>query len=199
VVRDTRGISREYREREERDYAASLAVRASILEREQVTPSPAQVKEGICTFADNRLAGFTLGKLFLRYKADRKDPTGISGKQFNWGSRWCGIVHAHARVMGYRLSVKSPSVVMIAGASGGAEPEPDPEEVAQVRGQFSDCYNALMSACRDHGIQVSKVTYGVAIENWPLAALSPADFGLLRIGLNSLGTVLDRALTEGRE
>lgn len=191
--RDANGVSRDHEHKQKTDYEASLAVRAASLVLERVVPT----EKGVESFADNRLAGFTLGKLYLRFKADRRDPSGISGKQFSWGNRWCGIIHAHSRVMGYRMSVKSPSFVMVGGGTGGEEPEPDAEEIAKVRDDFRQCYNALMLTCRDHGIGVSKVTYGVAVENWPLAALSEADFGLLRLGLNTLGTVFERPLDAG--
>lgn len=187
AVRTSDGISRDYRDAQEKAYAASLAVRAAQLERERVLPSPKDRKDGIETFADNRLSGFTLGKLYLRYKTYSADPSGITGRQFSWGNRWCGIVHAHARIMGYRLSVKSPSFIMVAGQSGGAEPEPDEEEVMEIRRQFSDCYNMLMAASRDHGLRVRDITYGICIENWPIGTLQGDDIGLLRVGLNSVG------------
>ena len=50
--------------------------------------------------------------------------------------------------------------------------EPEEKEIVGVRRQWSDCYNALMSAARDHGLRVSIVTYGVCVENWPVGALS---------------------------
>ena len=68
--------------------------------------------------------------------------------------------------------------------------EPDEKEIVGVRRQWSDCYNALMSAARDHGLRVSIVTYGVCVENWPVGALSGQDLGMLRIGLYALGKVV---------
>ena len=47
-----------------------------------------------------------------------------------------------------------------------------------------------MSAARDHGMRVPIVTYGVCVENWSPAVLSPRDLGHLRIGLNALGKVV---------
>lgn len=139
--------------------------------------------------ASDALAGFTLGVLHLRYQADRNDPGGISPEQFNAAQAWTRIVHRHAAIMGYTLSVRTPSFIMVGGGITCLA-EPDEKEITGVRRQWSDCYNALMSAARDHGLRVSIVTYGVCIENWPAGALSGEDLGLLRIGLNALGKVV---------
>ncbi len=140
----------------------------------------------------DRYAGFSLGRLMLRGRdADKSqiaDPGSITVSQFDAGEKWSSIVHRHAGIMGYRLSTTPTSTVML---GGGATPkEPDEDQIATIRGQYRDCYNALMAACRDHGLRVRDVTYGIAVENWPLQRLSEADYGLLRIGLNSLARIL---------
>jgi hypothetical protein len=68
--------------------------------------------------------------------------------------------------------------------------EPDEREIVGVRRKWSDCYNALMVAARDHGLRVAIVTYGVCVENWPVGALSHEDLGHLRVGLNAIGKVV---------
>lgn len=140
-------------------------------------------------YASDALAGFTLGVLHLRWQANKDDPGGISREQFNTAQAWTRLVHRHAAVMGYTLTIRTPSFIMVGGGTS-CMAEPDEREIIAVRRQWSDCYNALMSACRDHGIRVSIVTYGVCIENWPIGTLSHEDLGRLRIGLNAIGKVV---------
>ena len=71
---------------------------------------------------------------------------------------------------------KSPSFVMVAGGLS-CEAEPGENESVAVRRRFSDCYNALMEACRMHGLIVRDVTYAVCLDNRPLDSLSAADYG----------------------
>lgn len=137
----------------------------------------------------DELAGSSLGRLLLRNRQDEGDPGSINQAQFDAGQAWCKIVHRHASIMGYQLSIKSSGAVMVAGGKSLAI-EPDEEVVLRIRRQFRDCYNGLMAACRAHGIRVRDVTYGIAVENWPLHRLSQADYGLLRTGLNRLVMVL---------
>jgi hypothetical protein len=132
--------------------------------------------------AEDRLAGFTLGVLRLRPK---DDPGSISEAQFDAGDEFCQIVHRHAAIMGYKLTVPSPNFMMMSG--GRAVTEPDEETIARVRGKFRLCFDALMEETRVHGKRVWQVTYGVCVENWPPASLSMADYGYLRTGLNALG------------
>lgn len=176
VIRDRTGKSRG----EPQVVAAEVrAVRERILESQGINTEEAL----------NPLAGFTLGKLLLRHRADESDPGAISREQYEAGEEWCRIVHRHAAIMGYRLNIHTPSFVMVGGMSvGGAEP--DEEQVIAVRRRWSDCYSALMDVCRVHGLRVRNVTYGVCVENWPIERLSEADYGALRVGLNALSTML---------
>jgi hypothetical protein len=124
----------------------------------------------------------------LRHRQDAGDPSSISQKQFDAGLRWCGIVHRHAAIMGYRLSTTPIGIVM---QGGGATPrDPDEETIEYVRSRFVACYNGLQSVSKSHGWRLSEVCYGVAVENWPLRRLALGDYGLLRVGLNSLVRVL---------
>lgn len=135
--------------------------------------------------AEDRLAGFTLGVLRLRPNGD---PGSISEEQFEAGNTFCNIVHRHAAVMGYKLSVPSPSLMAV--GAGAAVVEDDQETIDRVRKRFRDCYDALMEQTRMHGKRVWQVTYGVAVENWPCGTLSSADYGHLRVGLNALWKAL---------
>ena len=139
--------------------------------------------------ADDRLSGFTLGRLYLRYQQDKSDPSSISEEQFNAGEAWASLVRRHAALMGYATVIKTPSLVMVSGSSG-MSPDPDEETILDVRRRWSDCYNALMTVCQDHGITVRDVVYGVCIENWPIGAMSEKDFGNLRMGLNAIRKAL---------
>lgn len=134
--------------------------------------------------AQNQLAGFTLGILRLRQASD---PGSISDAQFNAGNAFCKIVHDHAAVMGYKLTIASPSFIMV--GKTGSVADPDEERVLRVREKFKNCFDVLMEQTRAHGKRVWQVTYGVCVEQWPAANLTPADYGYLRIGLNALGRV----------
>ena len=139
--------------------------------------------------ADDRLSGFTLGRLYLRYQQDKSDPSSISEEHFNAGEAWASLVRRHAALMGYAIVIKTPSLIMVSGSSG-MSPDPDEETILDVRRRWSDCYNALMRVCKDHGITVRDVVYGVCIENWPIGAMSEKDFGNLRMGLNAIRKAL---------
>lgn len=135
--------------------------------------------------ATDRLSGFTLGVLRLLPK---DDPGSISQAQYDAGDKFCKIIHQHAAVMGYKLSVPSPNFMMIAG--GGAHYEDSEETILRVRRRFQDCFDALMEQTRVHGKRVWQVTYGVCVENWAPGNLTTADYGYLRTGLNALGKVI---------
>jgi hypothetical protein len=180
VRRDARGKSRGVSDAIDPE---TLAIRARELRAAGFEPRFAG------QHASDALAGFTLGVLHLRWQADRNDPGGISPEQFNAAQAWTRLVHRHAAIMGYSLNIRTPSFIMV-GSGITCLAEPEEKEILSVRRQWSDCYNALMAAARDHGLRVSIVTYGVCVENWPVGTLSGADLGLLRIGLNALGKVV---------
>jgi hypothetical protein len=139
--------------------------------------------------AKDSLCGFSLGRLLLRSRQDEANPGSISQSQFDAGQAWAAIVHRHAAIMGYKLNIKTPSMFLV-GAGASCASDPDEQAILNIRRRFSDCYNGLMAACRDHGLRVRDVTYGIAVENWPLQRLSESDYGALRVGLNSLARVL---------
>jgi hypothetical protein len=140
--------------------------------------------------AMDMLAGFTLGRLRLRRRDNQDHPGGISEDQFLAGQQWCRIVHQHAAIMGYKLNVGSPGFVLIGGQD--CAPEPTDRQIARIKDEFTNCYNALIALCRiqDNGIRLRDVVYGVCVENWTLDRLDGSDFGRLRVGLNALAKVL---------
>ena len=165
----------------------TLAVRERQLERDGIILSFGKKELGreiIKRTADDRLSGFTLGRLLLRYRQDKSNPGGISETQFEAGESWNRIVHRHAQIHGYKLSIRTPSFVMVSFGQGGKAP--DDETVKHIREQFTACYNAIMEVCKQHGMGVRDILYGVVIEDWPADRLTEDDYGLLREGLNSL-------------
>ena len=188
VIRDLRGKSRG---EPEGVHPETIAARLRELRREGV---PVQDRQG----ALDALAGFTLGRLLLRNRADPGDPGSVNEQQYNAGQEWAKLVRCHAALMGYALGTpKSPSFVMVGSGLSCAE-EPDEQEILAVRRQWSDCYRALMEVCRTHGLAVRDIVYAVCIDNRKINSLSATDFGNLRIGLNALGRVLRTTTPESR-
>ena len=186
VIRDARGKSRG-----EPDgvHPETVAVRLRELRHDGVF---AKDRQG----ALDALAGFALGRLLLRHRADPGDPGSVNEHQYNAGQEWAKLVRRHATVMGYALSTpKSPSFVMVGSGLPCAE-EPDEAEIASVRRRWSDCYRALMDVCRTHGLTVRDIVYAVCIDNRNINSLSAKDFGNLRIGLNALVRVLRTSTQE---
>jgi hypothetical protein len=180
VTRDASGKSRG---EPEGVHPETIAVRLRELAREGVA---VRDRQG----ALDALAGFTLGRLLLRNRADRGDPGSINEQQYNAGQEWAKLVRRHAMIMGYALGTpKSPSFVLI-GAGLSCTEGPDEAEIIAVRRQWSDCYRALMDVCRTHGLAVRDIVYAVCIDNRNINSLSATDFGNLRIGLNALVKVL---------
>jgi hypothetical protein len=183
VIRDAMGKSRGEPDGVHPD---SIAVRLRELRRDGV---PVQDRQG----ALDALAGFTLGRLLLRNRADPGDPGSINEQQYDAGQEWAKLARRHAAIMGYALGPpKSPSFVMVGAGLSCAE-EPDKAAIAAVRRQWSDCYRALMDECRSHGLAVRDIVYAVCIDNRNINSLSATDFGNLRIGLNALVKVLRTA------
>lgn len=153
--------------------------------------------------AEDRLSGFTLGKLLLRGRADPKDPSGISQAQFDAGEKWLGVLVRHSAIMGYELKANVASPAFVSVSSGDwlyrknynetMSPEEEIEEadkIESVKKKFKATYKKLMEACVTDGIRVRDVTYGVVVEDWPMRQLQGLDYGVLRIGLNAIGKVL---------
>jgi hypothetical protein len=188
VIRDARGKSRG---EPEIVHPETIAARLRDLHRDGV---PARDRQD----ALDALAGFTLGRLLLRNRADPGDPGSINEQQYNAGQEWAKLVRRHAAIMGYALgSPKSPSFVLVGSGLSCAE-EPDEEDIIRVRRQWSDCYRVLMEVCKTHGLAVRDITYAVCIDNRGIEFLTPSDYGNLRVGLNTLAKVLGTATREAR-
>jgi hypothetical protein len=188
VIRDSRGKSRG---EPTGIHPETIAVRLRELRRERV---PVNDKQG----ALDALAGFTLGRLLLRNRADPGDPGSVNEQQYNAGQEWAKLVRRHAVIMGYALgTAKSPSFVTVGSGHSCAE-EPDEADIISVRRQWSDCYRALMDVCRTHGLAVRDIVYAVCIDNRNINSLSATDFGNLRIGLNALAKVLRTAASQSQ-
>jgi hypothetical protein len=180
VIRDARGKSRG---EPTGIHPETIAVRLRELRREGI---PVRDRQG----ALDALAGFTLGRLLLRHRADPGDPGSVNEQQYNGGQEWTKLARRHAAIMGYALGTpKSPSFVMVGSGLSCAE-EPGEAEITAVRRQWSDCYRALMEVCQTHGLAVRDIVYAVCIDNRNINSLSATDFGNLRIGLNALVKVL---------
>jgi len=164
-----------------------LAMRARDLLDDKVSPEHAK----------DALAGFTLGRLLLRHRADRSDPGSITQQQYDAGDDWSRIVRAHARIMGYSLSRPSPSFVMVGATGPSCASDPEHEAVLRIRRKYSDCYRALIEAGRTFkdqrkvtGVEVAMICWDVCINDRAIGTLSAADYGNLRAGLNALAKVL---------
>lgn len=159
----------------------AAGVPLTFIKRERTAQGWADVEKPT---ARNDLAGFTLGILRLRPSAD---PGSISERQYQAGNSFCEIVHEHAAIMGYKITIASPGFM---GSGGKSLWEPSPARIAKARDNFRKCFDSLMEGTRLHGKRVWQVTYGVCVENWHHGHLTPADYGHLRTGLNCLWKAL---------
>jgi hypothetical protein len=179
VVRDESGKSREHELAQRLDYESRLAQRRMRLAAEGINPDTAHLP----------LSGFTLGKLYLRHKADEKDPGAISHEQYLAGDRFTRIWHRYSRIVLDTKRQSSPGFVMVSGG-GGATPEADPRDIAEAREDFRCVYDALAKRSKVDGFRVMEVVYGVCIDNWRADQLSVDDYGILREALNMVGREL---------
>jgi hypothetical protein len=135
------------------------------------------------------LAGSTLGLLLMRHRASPHDPGSVDEQQYEAGQAWAKLAVRYAVLMGYTIgSETSWLVAALRGLS--CKQEPAAAEVERVRKLWSDCNQALADVRKLYGFPVRAITYAVCIENRRIEALSPDDYGNLRIGLNALGKVL---------
>jgi hypothetical protein len=184
ALRNASGVSIDYKRAQRLDYETRLARRARDLVADGVNPAN----------APDRLSGFTLGRLLLRWRACKSDPSGLSQKQYDAGQRLAGIICRHAALHGYSLNVRSPAFVVLGGQD--CSPPPDEERIAQIRAEFTICYDAIMRVCREHDLRARDLAYGVCVQNWPVGMID-GQFGLLRLVLNEVGDAL-RAMDKER-
>lgn len=137
--------------------------------------------------AEDRLSGYTLGKLLLRHRQDKSK--GITQKQFDIGEAWGSLAMARKLIDDSRkLSAKSPSFVMVAG--GVSNSQMDEGRAGRIKSRWDDCNKAIGRKFPSNAWKVRQVLYGVCVENWPLNQLSENDMSLLRTGLDTAGSVL---------
>ena len=173
----------------------TMAVRERQLEADGVILSFSKIEAGreiIKRTAEDRLSGFTLGRLLLRHQQDKSNPGGISEAQFEAGEAWKRLVHQHAALLGYKLTAKSPSFLMV-GGFGMPGPDKEDHEISRIRNQWVRCYNALVERCRAEKTnkwRLINILYSVVIEDRPVNQISREEMGYLRDALNELSRVL---------
>lgn len=187
AVRDESGVSREHEKRQRADYESRLAARGAKLKSEGINPDNANLG----------LSGFTLGKLFLRWKTCKTDPGAISAQQYQSGERFARVCRRHQAVMGYSSEIRLLSAAN-ATIKRGSGVEPTEDEISDVREEFRACYDALAVQSRStRGVQ--ELVYGVCIDNRAVDTLTLTDYGNLREGLNALcKTLADLDKRRGR-
>lgn len=191
VIRDSKGKSRG---EPEVIAAEVLAVRRRELMLDGIRPSYTdRESQKVHDNVRDALAGFTLGRLLLKWRQSPGCPDSVTQAQFDAGEAWTAIVHRHAAVLGYSLGRPSPGFIMVStGVSCASDPEET--EVTTIRRKYSDCYNALMDVGREshEGTGIALITYAVCIEDRSLRTMAGREFGNLRVGLNALSRVLTR-------
>lgn len=135
---------------------------------------------------DDALAGFTLGRLLLRHRASKDDPSGITEGQRQAGEAWAEIERQHKIVMGYELHPLQGMTFEARSPTTGHGHEYNPEQVAKIRDKWTIGQDAIMAVCRHHGLGVRYIVHAVCVENIPVEHMSEADFGNLKLGLNAL-------------
>ncbi len=177
AIRSDDGKSRDHERKNRLAYEATLERRGRELKIDGIDAEN----------SPDRLAGFTLGRLLLRWRADKTDPSGISQRQYNTGHRLCWVIHRHASLHGYRLTVKAQSFISIGGEDCAAPPTDS--DITEIRENFTACYDAIMKVCRLHNLGARDLVYGVCIQNWPINMVV-GRVGLLRETLNEVGKAL---------
>lgn len=188
VVRDSKGRSRG---EVEQIHPEVIAVRERLLEQDGIILQFRRhegAREIINKTATDRLAGSSLGRLYLRYQQGERIYA-ITKEQYEAGEEWAGLVRRHSALVYDRaIDPKSGSMELGGGRSCS---EPDADNIIYIRRKWSDCHYYLMSAAEDHGRRVYEATYGICVREWPLNWLYFDDIGKLKIGLNAVGKALD--------
>ncbi len=173
AVRDKSGKSREHERLQQLDYETRLMRRKLDLIGEGISPDHAHLG----------LSGFTLGKLYLRHKANPADPGGISRAQYNIGERIARILRSHASVvLGSKRATSTPGSGQLTD-----------EDIGQIRDEFRTVYDAMAEyagAARSNR-QAAYIVHGVCVDNWPVTQLMLNDFGILRETINCVGRALE--------
>jgi hypothetical protein len=168
----------------------TLAVRERELARDGIILEFRKLESGREVWkrtAEDRLSGYTLGKLLLRHRQDKTK--GITQQQFDLGEAWGSLAMTRKSIDdSRRLSAKSASFVMVAG--GVSNVEMNDERAGRIKSKWDDCNKAIDRKFPRSAWKVRQVLYGVCVENWPLAQVSESDLELLRTGLDTVGEAL---------
>ena len=125
----------------------------------------------------------TIGRLFIRWQIDKRDPSGISQEQFAAACDYRRCVLAYHRIMEVPSPHPRATDLCSLGKGLSCGPESDTELVMKIRGEFRNCRRVLLDAGNSigQGSRVNAVVYRVVIEDGPCF-----DFGNLKVGLNAL-------------
>jgi len=131
--------------------------------------------------AEDRLSGYTLGKLLLRSRQGL--PGGITQQEFDALEAWASLVVARKAIDDSRkLEAKTPSFIMVGG--GGHSTEIAQDRIDRIRRRWFECefeLNQLQCPWK-----IKQAMYGVCLEAWPLSQVSEADLSNLRTGAQAI-------------
>jgi hypothetical protein len=140
--------------------------------------------------AGDPLAGHTLGRLRLRWRAGTdQPPDAISEEQYVTGEWYGSLCVRHAALMGYATGSPRAAAFERLGAGVSCAAEPDEEVILKTRRLFGDCYRALMETGRlvRAGPRLGMLVYDVCLDRRHPDSLSTGEIGNLKLGLNALG------------
>ena len=132
--------------------------------------------------AEDRLSGFTLGKLLLRTR--QGIPGGITQHQFEVLEAWGSLVVARKSIDDSRkLEAKTPSFIMVGGGGHSSEGL-DQSRIDRIRRRWFECeyeLNQLQAPWK-----IKQAMYGVCMDCMTLDQLSEADISNLRTGADAI-------------
>lgn len=131
--------------------------------------------------AEDRLSGYTLGKLLLRSRQGIS--FGITQPEFDALEAWASLVVSRKSIDDSRkLEAKTPSFNMVGG--GGHSGEMDQDKVNRIRRRWFECeYELNQLQCP---WKVKQTMYGICVESWPLCQVSETDISNLRTGAQAV-------------
>lgn len=131
--------------------------------------------------AEDRLSGYTLGKLLLRSRQGL--PGGITQPEFDALEAWASLVVARKSIDDSRkLEAKTPSFSMVGG--GGVSTEMAQDRVDRIRRRWFECeYELNQLQCP---WKVKQAMFGICMEGWPLSQVSEMDISNLRTGAHAV-------------
>lgn len=135
--------------------------------------------------AEDRLSGYTLGKLLLRSR--HGIPGGITQPEFDALEAWASLVVARKSIDDSRkLEAKTPSFSMVGGVGQSTEIAQD--RIDRIRRRWFECeYELNQLQCP---WKVKQVMYGICLESWPLCQVSEMDISNLRTGAKAVISAL---------